>query len=241
MPVKQLRTTSLSVMAGQINSIISTYPQIDISVTAIDLNNNQAYNYGANVPFVAASTAKLITATDFLHQVEAGQESLNENLGGQSAQSLLKAMIVQSDDNAWYTLNNELGYDNLGNYAQNQIGIKDWDESDDTLMSGDIALTLQELYEHKLLNTSHTALLLSYMKIANRAEYIPAAVPAGVKVYHKAGWLDDRIHDSAIVDNGIHPYVLVIFTNGHGVYDEPQRTQILQDITKATVAHFIGS
>ncbi|HVO86349.1 MAG TPA: serine hydrolase [Candidatus Binatia bacterium] len=231
--------TSLSSMGSKINSIINANPTVDISVSVIDLTNNQSYNYGLNVPFVAASTSKLITAADFLHQVETGSETLDEQLSGMSASDELRAMIVQSDDNSWQILNDELTDQGLADYAS-QIGINDFNLDDNTLTSSDIALLLQKLYEGKLLNANDTKLLLSYMKAANYRDYIIPAVPSDVKVYHKAGLLDDRIHDAAIIDNGLHPYVLVIFTNGHGTYDDTKRAQTLQNITKVTVAHFIG-
>jgi hypothetical protein len=67
-----------------------------------------------------------------------------------------------------------------------------------------------------------------------------ASIPAGVKVYHKAGWLDDRVHDAAIIDNGKHPYVLVIFTKDiSGDYNAAIGHKIYADITKTTTQLFL--
>lgn len=47
-----------------------------------------------------------------------------------------------------------------------------------------MAHLLAELSEGRLLNQEHTAQLLSYMQDTNYEDLIPAAVPAGVTVFH---------------------------------------------------------
>jgi beta-lactamase class A len=223
---------AIAAMGSQINSVLSQNQGVDISVTVTNLKNGQSQSYGPVVPYEAASVAKLITATDFLHQVENGQESLNEHLeDGNTASYDLRQMIVMSDNNAWQSLNDELTLTNLGQYASS-IGIADYNLSDNTLETNDIALLLQKLYGNKLLGKSDTNLLLGYMKIANEAGFIVPAVPKGVTVYHKAGVLDDRIHDAAIIADPNNPVALVIFTNGHGAGDDSARTAAIQSITK---------
>lgn len=54
---------------------------------------------------------------------------------------------------------------------------------------------------------------------------IPAGLPAGTVVANKTGWIDDHVHDAAIVrpsaDQGGGPFVLVVLTRLVGVsYDE---------------------
>jgi len=58
----------------------------------------------------------------------------------------------------------------------------------------DIAVLLEKLYTNELLNSGNTRRLLSYMQNASESQYIPTAVPEGSKVYHKAGYLQDRAH-----------------------------------------------
>ena len=240
-PVSQADVTA---MAGKINTIIADNPDVDISVSITDLTNGQTYSYGPGDVFEAASTAKLITATDFLHHVEQGDAAMDDRINSDTASDQLQALIVNSDNDAWNAFNTSLGHDDLASYAD-LIGIDDYNVTENTLSSGDIALLLTKLYQGKLLNHTDTQLLLGYMAQANEADYIPAAVRSAglsdgdVKVYHKAGLLEDRIHDAAIIDDGSHPYVVVIFTNGHGTYDLDARAQALRDITTATIDTFI--
>ncbi|MGH7157333.1 MAG: serine hydrolase [Candidatus Saccharimonadales bacterium] len=227
-------------MASQINSVIQAHPDMDIGVAIEDLNNDHIYTYGLTDPFIAASVGKLITATLFLHEVEAGQQPMNQQLSYGTAAYELQQMIEQSDNTAWNDLNTLLTHTVLLNYAS-QIGMSNYDPDQNTLTAKDIVTLLGKLYKGELLNSAHTNLLLSYMHDANFDTYIPASIPTGVKVYHKAGWLDDRVHDSAIIDNGKHPYVLVIFTkmDDGSSYDANEGHQVFAGITTATVNAFI--
>lgn len=65
---------------------------------------------------------------------------------------------------------------------------------------------------------------------------IPAAVPDGVTVFHKYGLLDDELHDAAILSMSSRSYVLVVFTKGTDLSDIPERTLVIQGITKAVTA-----
>ena len=236
-----LSATAASVLSSQINSVINTYPDMDIGVSIEDLNNDQRYHYGISNPFIAASISKVLTATLFLHEVQLGQQTLNEDVDGYTARYELQQLIEISDDNAWANLNDLLTHNALSSYAQ-QIGLQNYDPDQNTLTVDDISLLLAKLYEGELLNAADTKLLITYLHDANYDNWIVASVPAGVKVYHKIGFLDDRVHDAAIIDNGKHPYVLVIFTktDDDSDYDDTEGHQIFAAITTASVQAFIG-
>jgi len=236
--VKPVTATAIASMGTNINNLINANSNVDIAVSMIDLKTNQAYNYGVNDVFEGASVGKLFAAGAYLKEVENGQASLSDSLGDDTAQNQMETMIVNSDDNAWQLFYDQIGDSGLDSYVQS-IGITDYDADANTFQASDAALFLQKLYEGQLFNQSDTQLLMGYLAQANYTDYIVSAVPQGVKVYHKAGILDDRIHDAAIIDDGKHPYVLVIFTNGHGTYDDTVRTQLLRDITQSTVNTFI--
>jgi beta-lactamase class A len=231
--------TQQAQMASQIIAAITAHPGMDIGVAIEDLNNGRAYHYGLSDPFIAASVGKLLTATLYLHQVEIGKQSLNKRLSYGTAGYELQQMIEQSDNTAWNDLATRLTHPGLKAYST-QIGLTNYDPWQNTLTADDISLLLAKLYKGELLNTQDTQLLLSYMHDANYDTYIPASVPGGVKVYHKAGWLSDRVHDAAIIDDGKHPYVLVIFTKDtNGKYDSTEGHQIFDSITQASVQAFI--
>jgi beta-lactamase class A len=226
-------------MGAAIQAVIAANPDVDTSVSVIDLKTGEKLHYGTNVVFETASVAKLLTATFYLHQVEAGKFSLNQKISGQPASQLIKAMIEKSDNNAWHTLNNTLGRPALQAYATG-LSMTNYTNQGNTATSDDIALLVTKLYKGTLLNQTHTSLLLGHMAIANRTDYIKAVVPAGAKFYHKAGWLEDRAHDAAIIDNGSHPYVLVIFTNGHAQAHKLNRALYIQKLAQPTIQRFLN-
>ena len=228
-------TEQITALASNINATIGANTGINVAVDIINLNTDQTQQYGINNTFEAASTAKLITAADYLHCVEQGSARLDEAIDGGTAQHALQQMIVVSDDTAWQALNDYLGHDDLQTYAAS-LGLTNYNPADNTLTANDIALLLEKLYKGQLLDRADTSMLLGYMAHANYQGYIGAVVPSDAKFYHKAGVLADRIHDAAIIDDGKHPLVLVIFTKNED--DEnaasPTQTDIIQRIATAT-------
>jgi beta-lactamase class A len=194
---------------------------------------------GTNAVYEAASVAKVLTGVFYLHEVEGNRQSLDKTIGAVGARQLLQIMIEQSDNTAWKALNDVLTHEQLLKYAQS-IGFANYNPEINTFTSDDIARLLIKLQQGKLLNYEHTQLILGHMKNASRSEYLKPALPADTTLYHKAGWLENRIHDAAIIDDGHRPYVLVIFTKGRSDQIIPS-PEILQQIAKVTVARFISS
>lgn len=226
-------------MAAQINQIINN-SSLEVGVSIVDITNNRHYQYGlGSTDYEAASTTKLLSAALFLHDVEQGQASLKQPLGRSTAQAEMQKMIVVSDDDAWVDFNGLLGHPALLQYARS-LGMDSYDPDTNNIDPDDLTLLLAKLYQRKLLNTQHTNLLLAYMTKADYPEYIGGVIPKGVKFYHKIGYLDDRIMDTAIIDNGHRPYALVVFTkdpSGTG-YDQTAGLQVFHDITGATLKAF---
>lgn len=229
-------------MAAEINAVISEYPGMDIGVSWVDIKTGQTGNYGVQNPFVAASTAKLLTAIAFLRDVENGTNSLDEMVGSRSAKDALEAMIVRSDNQAWADFNTSvLSHQELATYASS-IGLTNYDPDRNTITPADLARLLSDLYQHRLINKQHTTLLLSYMERAYEApvQFIPNLAPSGVKVYHKPGYLTDRLHDAAIIDNGTRPYVLIVFSKSRsGVYNSTAGTDVFTRIANASFDSFL--
>ena len=235
-PPKQIND---AVMGQQINAIIAQYPKMQIGVSVVNFSDDKHYTYGVTQGFLAASTAKLITATLFLHKVEYGELSLTQKVNGEPAKAQLESMIVDSNNDAWYAFNAILTKPALKAWTVQQ-SMKDYSSETNIDTPSDIAILLSKLYQGKILNKENTNLLLGYMQNANEAQYIVSDVPAGVKVYHKAGWLDDRINDAAIIDDGKNPYVLVIYSKvNFGAYNSTAGKKLYKDITDATVAQFL--
>ena len=237
-PIKKLDFTA---MGTEINAVIAAHPTLDIAVATVDIKTGDSTNYGVENPFVAASTAKLLTAIAFLRDVEQGSEAIDQQVGDKSATQALEAMIVESDNQAWNDFNNGvMSHEELDAYAE-QIGLAGYNSDANTITAASLAQLLSKLYDNKLLNKAHTTQLLSYMQRAKEVEYITSIAPAGTKVYHKPGYLSDRIHDAAILDNGDRPYVLVIFTKSRtSVYNMQTGADVFHAIARSTFTTFLA-
>jgi beta-lactamase class A len=223
--------------SDEVNTLIGAHPELSISVVAVP-SGGSIVQLGSSDTFDAASTAKLLTATDYLHHVARGQATLNTVIDGQTAAYWLQLMIINSDDTAWTALNNYLGHADLQSYAKS-MGIGDYVPETNTLSASDITTILQKLYGSKSLSGSSRSMLLSLLSQANYREFAVAAVPAGMKVYHKIGIDDDSVHDALIITNGRQSLTLTIFTNGHGTYNWDSRKTLMQAITRDAVAAYL--
>lgn len=229
-------STAAPVAAGEtpdasIDAVIQANSQYQVGVALLDLNTGAMKQYGVEAPFEAASTAKVLTAVAYYEMVEAGQASLDDPMGDYTSGFQLREMIQDSDNDSWTLLANAVGDATLEADAA-AIGVT-YDSAANTLATAGMAHILGDLYDGKLLNPEHTQQLLSYMQDTNNEDLIPAALPAGVTVYHKYGLLDGELHDAAILATPTRSLVLVIYTKSADLTDVPQRTEMIHDITSA--------
>ena len=232
---------ALSQMSSSITSILSQNSTVETSVNLIDLNNGQAEHYGVTSnTFQAGSTAKIIAAVDWLHQVEIGKQTMSETVGPDTAANDVDQMITVSNDPDWKAIEAKLGYNNLQSYATS-LGLSNYESFNNSLPSSDIALILQKLWNGSVLNKADTQLLLGYMKAANYREYIVPAIPSEDTIYHKIGFYETYLNDAAIVTHGNQAFAIVIFTNGTSdAYPWPARATMMQAITKAALQYYFN-
>lgn len=219
----------------EIQKVIDANPQLDIGVSIKDLATEQSYTYGVDTQFIAASVGKLLTAILYLHNVENGTYTLDDQLGGTTSRALIQKMIGQSDNTSWKLLNDLMGHPALEEYARS-IGVTSYDATDNKIKPSDVELILSKLYQRQLLDEDHTRFLLANMQQdQEEVQFIRRYIDPSIGVYHKAGWLSDRAHDTAIVENGDRPYVLVIFTKArYGDYDFQKGQELFSELTTAT-------
>jgi beta-lactamase class A len=228
-------TSSLS---NQINSIIAQNPDVTFGVSIKDLSTGSYYDYGNVSAMTAASVTKVLTAIDFLKQVELGNRSLNQVMpNGKTAQENMEQMIVVSDNVAWELLNENLTYSQMQEYATS-IGLDSYYYMNNVISSNDTAQMFGDLYERKLIGETNTQLLLSYMERANYRDLIIPAVPPGDTTYHKAGEYLINLNDAAIITNGSRTIVLSIYTESTGSYSKSRIAGLMQQITQPTLVTF---
>jgi len=227
-------------LTSSVTSSVNNYSadSLDVGVSMIDLDTGTQTNIGETAAFTAASTTKVLAAIVYLHQVEQGTHSLNETINGQTAQSALQKMINASDNNAWHDIIEAVGEDNLQAYAQ-KIGLTSYQHDTNVITAADEAKLLQQLYNHKLIDSAHTNLLLSFMQHTSNEDLIPSGLPTGVTVYHKYGYLGGELHDAAIIVYNGHRIALTIYTKSSddSLSDYNSRMSLFHQITSAAITY----
>jgi beta-lactamase class A len=223
--------------AGEVNAIITDNPGITFSVSTVTPLTGPKH-YGNSDSYLAGSTTKVLTAAAYLHKIEIGKARLNQKIDGSNAKSLLRAMVVNSDDNAWSELNYYLSYDDITAYAKS-IGLNTYDWQQNAISSNDMASLMAQIYSGSLLNVADRTLLLSWLKAANYRDFIVPAVPSDDVIYHKVGLYEDNVNEATIVAQGPQRLVLVIFTDGHGMQNWPGRAQIMRQIATDAINDYL--
>jgi beta-lactamase class A len=229
--------TRQKTFTSEVNAIIAANSQITFGI-ATDNAVTGLQTYGSTAGFDGASDGKLLTASDYLHHVELGEATLSQQIDGQSAESLLQAMIVVSDDTAWAELNDYLTHSDLASYAAS-IGFNNYDTTMNTFPASDVASLMNKLYAGTLLNSADRSLFLGYLKLANYRTFVVPAIPGQDTIYHKIGLDVDEVNDAAIITNASRSFELVIMTNGNGTYEWSNRALIMQQIAKDALTAFL--
>lgn len=214
---------------AEIKRILAANSGYRIGVVLADTHGGEPRSYGDGTEFVAASTAKIITAAAYYHLVEAGEKSLDAPLGSFDAAFQLQAMVNASSNDAWLLLMQDIGYPELIAYAAS-IGIS-YDPEQNLLTAAEMADVLTQLSTGKLLNAEHTKELLGYMQKTNNERLIPAAVGPDITVQHKYGELEGYVHDAALLTSGDRSYALAIYTWGEDG-ESKKRLAVIHGLTK---------
>ncbi len=241
-PKKEYKPINETQLQTDVASVIAENSSLDIGVSIIDIRTNKQYTYGVDVPYIAASVGKILSACLLLHEVESGKYTLEQQIGNESARVQIQKMISKSDNESWRAINNDLGRPALQAYAAS-VGVQNYDADKNTVTPSSVASLLNKLYAHQLLNHDNTSFLLANMQTdLEEIQFIRKYIDPMTSVYHKAGWLDDRAHDTAIVENGDRPYVLVVFSKKRfGDYDFSVGQKIFEELTTRTNGIFVAA
>lgn len=231
-------TQPTATLQSQLDAIVAGNPDLEISIVAMDAASGWYVSSGEAVPFKAASITKVISACAYLQKVQQGSASLDTTIQSSTAHSLIQRMLTNSDNVALAAINGYLGKDVVQQYAANS-SLSTYDVYANTIDAKDQAAFLAKLANGELLSQPHTALLKSFMRHTNNDELIPAGAPTGATTYHKYGYLDGYLHDSAIIEYGGKTYTLAILTkNSTGSLDDyATRTNVFRNATRAVTSH----
>lgn len=223
-----------SPLAAQLQNqlaMLVTSKSADVGVAAIDLTTGEMVSVRGDQRYPMASTMKIAVAATYLSYVENGERTLDETIAGRSAASLMKAMIVRSDNQAtdlllrnlggprtvqkWLEWNNVEGIRVDRTIAQLLRAKRDLYEDLDSATPRAFATFLKRLDKGELLRPWSRNYLLELMaQCKTGSNRMKALLPAG-SVAHKTGTLNGYSSDVGFITlpNG-HKVAIAIFARG---------------------------
>jgi beta-lactamase class A len=227
----QAPTTPLQMLERRLAATTSENPG-EYGIAALDLANGRIVSVNGNTPFPMASTVKVAVAVTYLSEVDAGRRSLDDQIGGESAATLMNLMLTRSDNRATDQLLAMLGGPgtvDLWLHAHNLQGIRvdrtiaqllsdrrDLRDARDSSTPMAMLRLLQMIDSGQALSADSRDRLLDMMShCVTGSNRIRALLPPGTRVEHKTGTLSGYTGDVAFVtlpDN--RRIAMVLFARG---------------------------
>ena len=214
-PAIAASSPNLLSLEQQLNAMVAS-KSADVGIAALDLNSGETVSIKGNTPFPMASTVKVAVAALYLAQVDNGRRSLDDTINGQSARSLMRRMLVHSDNRATDILLADLGGPDAVHDWLQANGIKGlrvdrtiaellrskrdlWDRRDSSTPVAMVDL-LKRIYKAELIKPESRNYLLDLMAQCQTGKNrMKALLPWGTPVEHKTGTLDGLTDDVGFI------------------------------------------
>ena len=187
----------------------------DVGVAALDLSTGETVAVNGDKAYPMASTVKVAVAAAYLSQVDHGRRTLNDKIAGQSARTLLEAMLIHSNNGA-----TDLLIRNLGGPAEVQSWLdfhkmsgvridrtiarlladkRDlWDMRDSATPLAMVSM-LRTIDRGNVLSQSSRAYLLDVMRRCATGKNRMRGMLTGVPIEHKTGTLNNYTSDVGFI------------------------------------------
>jgi beta-lactamase class A len=229
-PAVAASSPNLLSLEQQLNSMVAG-KSADVGIAALDLNSGETVSIKGNTPFPMASTVKVAVAALYLAQVDNGRRSLDDMIDGQSARSLMRRMLVHSDNHATDILLADLGgpravHDwlrdngitglsvdrNISDLLRSKRDL--WDRRDSSTPVAMVDL-LRRIYKAELIKPQSRDFMLDLMAQCATGKNRMKALLPGVPIEHKTGTLDGLSDDVGFISmpDG-HRVAVAIFARG---------------------------
>jgi beta-lactamase class A len=219
-----------------------------------DVTTGATLGSGDTARMEAASVIKVPEALYLLHQADAGQLNLSDQIdlhpedfmGGTgslygsahpgdkfSYQQLLSLLIQQSDNTAWQALDRVLGMRQVDGYAAS-LGAGDCVQGTDQCSARSAGHLLAQLAKGRILSASSTRLLLNLLETTMFNDRIPYYL-GGTPVAHKVGMDPGNgvANDCGIAfQQGGDPIAVCVFTT---TGNPDNGAQVIRDVARAAV------
>ncbi|MFL6800293.1 MAG: serine hydrolase [Sphingomicrobium sp.] len=214
-PALAASSPSLQSLEQQL-SYLAAGTSADVGIAALDLKTGETVSIKGNTPFPMASTVKVAVAALYLAQVDHGRRSLDDTINGVTARSLMKRMLIHSDNRATDILLKDLGGPSVLHDWLQQNGVTGlrvdrtiaqllrdkrdlWDRRDSSTPTAMVDL-LKRIYRAELIKPQSRNYLLDLMaQCQTGRNRMKALLPAGTPVEHKTGTLTGLTDDVGFI------------------------------------------
>ena len=214
-PAAAASSPNLTTLERQLGYLVAGKSS-DVGIAALDLRTGETVSVKGNIPFPMASTVKVAVAALYLAQVDHGRRSLDDNINGTSARSLMKRMLIHSDNRATDILLNDLGGPSTLDKWLRDNGVKGlrvdrtiaqllrdkrdlWDRRDSSTPTAMVEL-LKRIYRAELIKPESRNYLLDVMAQCQTGKNrMRAMLPSGTPVEHKTGTLNGYSSDVGFI------------------------------------------
>ena len=144
-------------------------------------------------------------------------------------------MVQQSNNDSWALILAAVGHKGLTDYAAS-MGIP-YDRTVNALTPAEMATDPVRALQRPAAQRRDTPpSCCPTCRTPTTRLLIPAAVPAGVDVFHKYGLLFGNLHDASILVKGDRAFVFVVYTLGQDMSDMAARTRVIHQLTGTVTA-----
>jgi beta-lactamase class A len=230
-PALAASSPSMDSLEQRLSYLISN-KSADVGIAALDLTTGESISIKGSTPFPMASTVKVAVAALYLAQVDHGRRSLDDTINGQSARSLMRRMLVHSDNRATDILLKDLGGPRAVHQWLRDNGVQGlrvdrtiaqllrdkrdlWDHRDSSTPVAMVDL-LKRIYKAELIKPQSRNYLLDLMAQCQTGKNrMKALLPTGTPVEHKTGTLNGLSDDVGFITmpDG-HRVAVAIFARG---------------------------
>lgn len=201
------------------------------SISIYDLKSNTGTNINGDEVFPPASISKLPIVLLALKDIDSGKFSLNDLIYGDTIDTHLSDMIIESDNNSMMIMEEYLGGYNIVNQRTvNELGVSPFSRYPYEATSNNIVKVLTDVYNQKILSKNSYDYFIELMTNTNHewGDRIVNGVPSGVSVAHKIGQdISDYggviWNDAGIVFGLNKDFIIVFLTDGVDQYESSNK------------------
>lgn len=219
------------------------------SVYIYDLDTDEGFGINEFTVFDAASITKLVILTSLYSLSEENKVDLNANItiqetdiqdygSGQlrydgagktySIKSLARLMMEKSDNTAAYILGTQtVGQKRLVNYVK-EWGLEQTNIPKNLSSSYDMSILLRKVYRGNIVSQASIKEMLGFMQQTDSEDRLPAKLPPGTTIYHKAGDQVSVSHDVGIIVAPVATYYIGVMTSNMLVAEPAVKASIAE-------------